>query len=72
MAPPEGRRSPDQPASVGATGDWKSASSKRTARRNRQPQKSALADVSAAPVSRPLQSKGADSRVASGFTRPGA
>eukprot|EP00969_Alexandrium_andersonii_P273753 12099709-Alexandrium_andersonii.AAC.1 len=56
MAPPKGRRSPDQPASAGMTGEWKTVQSKRTVRRSQQPQKSACADVSAVPASRPLQS----------------
>eukprot|EP00969_Alexandrium_andersonii_P112597 4975944-Alexandrium_andersonii.AAC.1 len=72
MAPPKGRRLPDQLAGAGMTGERRTVPSKRTVRQNRQLQKSALADVSAAPAPRPAQSKGADSRAASGFTRPGA
>eukprot|EP00969_Alexandrium_andersonii_P125505 5548308-Alexandrium_andersonii.AAC.1 len=59
MAPPKGRRSPDQSASAGVASEWKTVSGKRTARQNRQPQKFALADVSAAPAARPPQPKGA-------------
>eukprot|EP00969_Alexandrium_andersonii_P355625 15444826-Alexandrium_andersonii.AAC.1 len=73
MAPPKGRRSPDQPASAGMAGEWKTATGERTVRQSRQPQKSSTADVSAAPAPpRQVQSKGAGSTGSSGFTRPGA
>eukprot|EP00969_Alexandrium_andersonii_P096579 4264029-Alexandrium_andersonii.AAC.1 len=65
MAPPKGRRSPDQPASAGVAGEWRTVSGKRTVRQSRQPQKSASADVSAAPAPRPVQSKGAESAASS-------
>eukprot|EP00969_Alexandrium_andersonii_P034242 1497012-Alexandrium_andersonii.AAC.1 len=65
MAPPKGRRLPDQPASAGATGGRKTTQGKRTAQQAQQPQKSARADVSAAPASRPLQSVRADGKAAS-------
>eukprot|EP00969_Alexandrium_andersonii_P256389 11334775-Alexandrium_andersonii.AAC.1 len=65
MAPPKGRRPPEQPAGAGATGGWKVVPSKRTARRTQQPPKSASADGSAAPGSRPLQSVRTDGKAAS-------
>eukprot|EP00969_Alexandrium_andersonii_P082495 3636251-Alexandrium_andersonii.AAC.1 len=53
-------------------GEWRTVQNKRTARRAQQPQKSARADVSAAPASRPLQSVRAGGKAVSGFTRRGA
>eukprot|EP00969_Alexandrium_andersonii_P266278 11769220-Alexandrium_andersonii.AAC.1 len=62
MAPPKGRHSPDKPVSTGMPGEWETAQNERTVRRNRQPQKSVLADVSAATgLLRQGQSKGAGS-----------
>eukprot|EP00969_Alexandrium_andersonii_P191520 8458946-Alexandrium_andersonii.AAC.1 len=70
MAPPKGRRPPDQPARAGAASGWKVVQSKRTARQIQQPPKSARTDGSAAPGSRPLQSVRMGGKAASGFARP--
>eukprot|EP00969_Alexandrium_andersonii_P350536 15433436-Alexandrium_andersonii.AAC.1 len=72
MAPPKRKNTPAQSAGAGVTGGRAVAQGKRTARQTQQPPKSARADVSAALVSRPLQSVGTDGATASGFTRPGA